>query len=445
MKKFWVQCTAITVFVFGMMWAVGQATDLKLFSAFDTISQALDDFELTDYAFNNLRPDPTVDERIVLVNFGTLNRRNVAGLIQRINEYKPRVIALDALYNCEGGLRDTLNCPQLLDTLGNLLLSNAISEARNVVMGEKLMQTDSLSKFDTNLADSLEISDPMFSDYAHEGFVTLPTDATYQEDVKIVRTLYPYFMVKGKKELAFSVQIANQYDSNKVKKFLARDKEEEIINFYGNIDVVQLRVKSLKTSETSTTNFGTGFYVVDFEDVLEGNVVPDLFHDKIVILGYLGDYLGDSAWEDKFFTPLNKKIGGRANPDMFGPVVHANAVAMILNESYVDEIPEWLQYAIAFIFCWLTVALFAWIDTNLPIWYDALSVIIQIVQIILITILIVLAFAYWNLKLELSVTLLAAALVGPCYDIFKSVQNEIQNRLTKRRELVSKEQPSGLA
>jgi hypothetical protein len=111
---------------------------------------------------------------------------------------------------------------------------------------------------------------------------------------------------------------------------------------------------------------------------------------------------------------------------------------MILNENYIDEIPQWFQYMIAFIFCWLTVALFAWMDANLPIWYDALSVIIQIIQIFLIMIVIVLAFAYWNLKLDLSITLLATALVGPCYDIFKSVQNEIQNRLTKRRELVSK-------
>jgi CHASE2 domain-containing sensor protein len=440
MKKFWIQCTAITVFVFGMMCAVGIITDLKLFSAFDTISQALSDFQLTDYAFNQLRPDPTVDDRIVLVNFSTLSRRQVAGMVQQISQHKPRVIALDARYICEGGLRDSINCPQLRDTIGNLLLSNAIMEAGNVVMGEKLMQSDSLSRFDNNLSDSIEISDNIFSDYAHEGFVNFPTDAAWQEDVKIARTLWPKFSVNGKTELAFSVQVANLYDSMKVKKFLARNKEEEIINFYGNIDVVQLRVQTSKRDDISTTNFGTGFYVIDFDDVMRENFVPDLFRDKIVILGYLGDYLGDPAWEDKFFTPLNKKMGGRANPDMFGPVVHANAVAMILNESYIDEIPQWLQYAIAFVFCWLTVALFAWIDKHLPIWYDALSVIIQIIQIILITILIVLAFAYWNLKLELSLTLLAAALVGPCYDIFKSVQNEIEHRLTKRKELVSKQQ-----
>ena len=438
MRKFWIRSLSVTVFVFLMMAAVSKITDLKMFTEFDLVSKAFADSELTDYAFKEFRQDPVVDERFVLVNFGILSRREVAELIRTINQFKPRVIGLDAFYNCEGGLRDTINCPQLLDTLGNLLLSSAISEAGNIVMGEKLMQTDSLAKFDSNLADSLEKSDPIFSDFAHEGFVTLPTDATYQEDIKIVRTIWPQVMVKGKRELAFSVQVANQYDSSKAKKFLDRNIDEEIINFFGNIDVVQLRVKSLKNSETSTTKFGTGFYVIDFDDVLKGNVTPDLFKDKIVIIGYLGDYLGQSAWEDKFFTPLNKKFGGRANPDMFGPVVHANAVAMILNENYVNEIPDWLKYFIAFLFCLLTVALFSWIDTNFPIWYDALSVIIQIFQIISIMMVIILAFAHLNLKLDLTVTLVAAALVGPCYDIFKPFQNEINNRLTKRRELVSK-------
>lgn len=438
MKKVLIQSTQVTIFVFGMMWAVSLVSDFKLFSAFDTISQALKDTQLTDYAFNQLRPDPVVDERIVLVNFGTLSRREVAQQLQIISQFKPRVIGMDALYNCEGGLRDSINCPQLLDTLGNLMLSNAIQEAGNVVLGIKLMQTDSLSQFDTEEPDSLEISDPMFSDYAQEGFVTIPTDATYQEDVKISRTIFPSRVVNGRRELAFSVRMAMMYDSVKTKRFLARNKDEEIINFRGNIEVRQLRINSLKNEETSTTNFGTMFFVVDAEDVLTGNVSPELFKDKVVVMGYLGDYLGDDAWEDKFFTPLNKKLGGRANPDMFGPVVHSNVVAMILNEDYVNVLSDWQKYLIAIITCFLTVALFMVIDDKLPIWYDALSVIIQLFLIAILMLVIIYMFAYYNLKLELDITITIIALVGPCYDIFKSVQNEINKQLTKRRERVLK-------
>jgi CHASE2 domain-containing sensor protein len=436
MKKVLIQSTQVTIFVFGMLWAVSLVSDLKLFSAFDTIGQALKDTELTDYAFNKLRPDPTVDERIVLVNFGTLKRREVAQLLQNISQFKPRVIGMDALYNCEGGLRDSINCPQLLDTLGNLMLSSAIQDAGNVVLGSKLMQTDSLGRIDTNDMDSIEMSDPVFTNYVQTGFVNIPTDATYQEDVKISRTILPSRIVNGKKELAFSVRMAMMYDSVKTKKFLARGKDEEIINFRGNIEVRQLRINSLKNEETATTNFGTMFFVVDAEDVLTGNVSPELFKDKIVVMGYLGDYLGDDAWEDKFFTPLNKKLGGRANPDMFGPVVHSNVVAMILNEDYIDVLSDWQKILIAILVCFLTVALFMTIDEKLPIWYDALSVIIQLFFIAILMLVIIYMFADYNIKLELDLTITIIALVGPCYDIFKSVQNEINKQLTRRRQRV---------
>ncbi len=436
MKKVLIQSTQVTIFVFGMLWAVSLVSDLNIFSAFDTISQALKDTELTDYAFNKLRPDPTVDERIVLVNFGTLKRREVAQLLQNISQFKPRVIGMDALYNCEGGLRDSINCPQLLDTLGNLMLSSAIQDAGNVVLGSKLMQTDSLGRIDTNDMDSIEMSDPVFTNYVQTGFVNIPTDATYQEDVKISRTILPSRIVNGKKELAFSVRMAMMYDSVKTKKFLARGKDEEIINFRGNIEVRQLRINSLKNEETATTNFGTMFFVVDAEDVLTRNVSPELFKDKIVVMGYLGDYLGDDAWEDKFFTPLNKKLGGRANPDMFGPVVHSNVVAMILNEDYIDVLSDWQKILIAILVCFLSVALFMTIDEKLPIWYDALSVIIQLFFIAILMLVIIYMFADYNIKLELDLTITIIALVGPCYDIFKSVQNEINKQLTRRRQRV---------
>lgn len=437
-KNIWYQSLAITGFVFFMLWGVGKITDLKLFTAFDTIGQAMQDFELTDYAFSNLRPEPVVDERIVMVNIGVLSRREVAEQIRILSQYKPRVIAFDGFFNCEGNLRDSINCPELLDTLGNLLLSNAIQEAGNVILGSKLLQTAALGKSDTDVFDSLEVSDPIFGNFSLEGYTNLPTNALYQEDVKLCRSIIPRTSVNGREQLYFGVQIAKQYDSAKAIKFLARNKYEELLNFRGNIEVRQLRIQSIKNEEVGSTNFKTMFFVVDADQVLREEVIPELFKDKIVIMGYLGDYLGDPAWEDKFFTPLNKKVAGRANPDMFGPVLHANAVAMILNEDYIDEIPLWGQISIAIVVCILTVALFIVIDTRLPMWFDALSVIIQIIELLLISSLIITAFVAWSLKLELSVAIGVSALVGPCYDIFKSAKGELERRLTKRREKVLK-------
>lgn len=445
MKKLWLESVLITLLVFGMLWGANVISDLKMFSAFDPIGQALKDFELTDYAFSNLRDDPKPDQRIVLVNIGVLPRRGIAEQIRILSGYKPRVIAFDGFFNCEGNLRDSVNCPELLDTLGNLMLSNAIQEAGNVVLGTKLLQTDSLSQFDIDVYDSIEASDPMFRDYAAEGFTSLPTDATYQEDVKLCRSIYPRRTIRGKDELYFSVQIAMLYDSVKALKFLARGNDEELINFRGNIEVLRLRIANAKANDTGTTRFPM-FYVVDYDQLLNGEVLPELFKDNIVIMGYLGDYLGDPAWEDKFFTPLNKKVAGRANPDMFGPVLHANALAMILNEDYVDEIPEWIQYAIAFVVGLLTVVVFFIIDDKLPHWFDALSVLVQLVEVLLISALIVQAFAMWSLKLELSVAIGISALVGPTYDIYKSIKTEIQRGLERRqlRKLEKAQAKAGL-
>jgi CHASE2 domain-containing sensor protein len=419
-----------------MLWGANNITDLKIFTAFDVIGQALKDFELTDYAFSNLRPDPVVEERIILVNIGQLTRREIAQEILILNQLNPRVIAYDGFFNCEGGLRDSINCPAVVDTLGNLMLASAIADANNFVLGSKLLQSDSLNNYDVEYYDSMEYSDDMFTVDAKSGFVSLPTNATYQEDVKLCRTIFPKWEVNGEQELAFSVQVAMQYDSVKAKKFLARDKKEELINFRGNMEVLQLRISSEKNDETNTSNYPTMFYTVDADQLLRGEVLPELFKDRIVLLGYMGDYLGDQAWEDKFFTPLNKKVAGRANPDMFGLVLHANVVTMILNEDYIDEMSDWGKYAIAFFVCLFTVALFIYIDNKLPAWFDALSVTIQLVELLLISLIIIQAFSWWSLKLDLTVAIGVSALVGPSYDIFKSFQNEINRRLTNRRNKV---------
>ena len=444
MKKFWLQCLYITVFVFVMMWGLNKITDFKLFNAFDPISQALADFKMSDYAFSNLRPDPLVDERIVVVNIGNLARRDVAQQINIIRQFNPKVIGVDSFFDCEGRLRDSVNCPALLDTLGNLLLADAIKQAGNVVLVSKLLQKTKTA-FDKDAIgyDSMEFSDIEFRLYAKNGFANLVTDADYQEDVKQCRSFVPKYRVNEEDHYAFAIEMCKMYDSAKTNRFLARNKEEEIINYRGNVEIQDIRLKTVRQLETATTRYPQMFYAIDVDQILNGDFDPSLFKDKIVILGFLGEYFGDQSWSDKYFTPLNKKVAGRANPDMFGVVVHANIVAMILNEDYVDELTEWQQIAIAIIICFFTVSLFITIDTRLPMWFDTLSVTIQVVQILAISGVIVYAFASWSFVMELTLTLAASALVGPCYDIYKGFQNQFSiwryKRITKTESEVLSE------
>ncbi|MGC1242283.1 MAG: CHASE2 domain-containing protein [Chryseosolibacter sp.] len=446
MKKFWLNCFLATAFVFVFMWGLSRLTQLQLFNAFDPIGQALSDFELTDYAISNLRADPLVDERIVLVNIGNIPRAAIAEQIRIISRHKPRVIAIDGFFNCEGGLRDTLNCPQLLDTLGNLLLSSAIQEAGNVVLVSKLLQSSKLYKAGImNEYDSLEYSDPPFMKHATSGYANLSTDADYQEDVKICRSFVPRMTVNGKEELAFAVQIAMLYDSARTREFLSREKEEEIINYRGNVEMQDVRLASIRNKDLSTTKYPVMFFALDVDQVFREEFFSEMIRDKVVIFGFLGQYFGDPSWNDKFFTPLNKQVAGRANPDMFGLVIHANILSMILNGDVVNELEEWHKYAIAFIFCFFNIALFFYFNEKFPVWFDSLSLTLQVIQIVLLMGFTIWIFSESAFKLDLTITLATIALAGPVFGFYDNVlttlvRNWKDKRLTNRKEEVLKTQ-----
>ena len=408
MRKFWLDCIIATAFVFLAMWGIFGLTKLNIFNAFDSIGTALGDVELTDYVFSGLRDDPKVEENIVVINFGRVSRRKIAEELQIISKYKPRVIGIDGFFDCKG-FYDTVNCPQLIDTLGNLMLANAIREAGNVVLVSKVLQKD--TTLDANTFDSLRRSDDMYLSAAlGDGYASLETDAAYQDDAKTCRTFNPKLKIKDEFHYAFSVELARAFDSVKTEKFLQRDNYSEVINYRGNVyDIF------------GTTNYPQMFYTLDIEQVMNEEFVSEMLKDKIVIMGFLGEYLGDPSWNDKFYTPLNKKLAGKANPDMFGVVVHANIVSMILREDYVDQMANWQEAIMAVILCLLNVALFSLINTNMPLWYDGITKLLQLIQLLLYSMLMVLIFHWSTFKLSITLTLAAVALVGDVYEIYMSV------------------------
>src|SRR5687767_2265447 len=108
MKRLIVRGIVVTLFVGVTGLGFSQLTKLEILSAFDPISKALEEFELTDHVFSNLRETPEPDPRLVILNFSTASRRDVSQAIRIISASKPKVIGIDGFYNCEGGLYDTL-------------------------------------------------------------------------------------------------------------------------------------------------------------------------------------------------------------------------------------------------------------------------------------------------------------------------------------------------
>ena len=412
MKRFLLDCLFATVFVFIVLVGIRGISKLNIFSAFDPLGQALGDMELTDIAFSQVREDPPIDTNIVIVNIGYLSRGQIGQQIKTLSACKPKVIALDIIFSCDW-LQDSLQCPQAYDTLENAAFASAVRGFENMVMGMRIAQTDSLvAKFgDIDMYDSIEHSYPTLLQNAHEGFVNLETEAEHQEDLKTCRRFPPQLkMMNGDQQLAFSVKIAMLYDSVKTQRFLARKKASEAINYRGNI-----------VDWHGASNFAGRYPVLDWDQAMDTSMfAPGMIKDKIVLLGFLGADLRDTSWDDKFFTPLNKAYAGKSRPDMYGIVVHANIVSMILSEDYVDELAEWQAYLIAFLMVFLNVALFFKINARLPLWFDALSLFAQLAQVAILGLLMVQFFAWYNFKLNLTVTLAGIALVGTCFELYNS-------------------------
>jgi CHASE2 domain-containing sensor protein len=402
-----------TLFVFLLLAGLKWVTEFNIFNAFDPLGKALGDMELTDIAFSQLREDPPIDTNIVIVNIGYLSRGDIGRQIMTLNQFKPKVIALDIIFACDGGLRDSINCPQAYDTLNNMIFASAVQETKTMVLAEKLWQSKALIKQygDIDIYDSIEHTDAELRGVAYEGFVNLETDAAHQEDLKVCRTYNPKMEVAEKTELAFSTMVAMLYDSSKTQRYLDREEHSETINYRGNI-----------VDWHGASSYPGRYAVLDWDQALDTTqFVTSMIKDKIIIMGFLGSDLRDTSWDDKFITPLNTNYAGKTRPDMYGVVVHANAVSMILNEDYIGNLDVFDEYLIAFVVCFLNVALFSLITRKMPIWFDGLSIVIQLFQILVFSFLMIYMFSWINFKLSITTTLAAVALVGTCFEIYNSV------------------------
>lgn len=425
MKRFWFHCLMVTLFTAAFGYGIKFLLDLKAFSAFDPISQALGDMEISDISFH-MREEIPYDTNVAVVNIGNLDRAGIAAEIRNISRYKPAVIGFDILFSS----------PK--DTLLDFQLASALAEANErgvkIVLAEKLHQSDSLRNIDTAVQDSIEHPIEILRQFGYEGYVNLDTDAEHQEDLKTCRKVNPQVMVNGKQELAYSVMMAKLSDSILTQKFLNRNNVTESVNYSGNV---------VDYHEASDTLYWNKIFLLDPEQALDTTYIPEyepFLKGKVVLFGFLGNDMFDTSWDDKFFTPINKNIAGKSRPDMYGVVVHANIVSMILKQDYVFEMADWQEYMIAFIVLILTVALFFKIEEKLPIWYDLLSLLIQVVLVIIFSVIMVVAFAYFSVKLNFTTTLGAAALVGTCFELYNGgilrLYHVITDRFTKPKDEV---------
>ncbi|MEM6525991.1 MAG: CHASE2 domain-containing protein [Bacteroidota bacterium] len=412
----WLDSLFGTIFIYLFMYVISLIPAFRIFEAFDAVGQALEDFEMTDVAFNKLREPLPPDTTFVLVNMGNLDRSGIARQIQIVDRYGPKVIGMDSFFKGYNG-----------DTLGSLALAGAFASLEaELVMVSKVEQTDSLAALykGEEMYDYLYTSDSMYTFNAHQAIANLDTKADYQDDVKICRAFPPKRtdLSTGMEHMAFAAKMVELYEPGITDRLMERDKEYEIINYRG--DFVNFFGDNDK--------FSTRFYALDWDQVLNEDFVPGMLKDKIVIFGFLGAYFGAPEWEDKFFTPINPKMAGRANPDMFGPVIHANIASMILNQDYVDSFTPTIDTILGVILCFLNVLWFSHIYRKYGVWYDGLTKLIQVFEVALILFLIINVFSTYSFKMELTYGLIALALAGDLLEVYYGVVRNLFSQAGRR-------------
>lgn len=378
-----------TIFVFLFMGLL-QASNIQI-EILNVFEQVFENFQLTDIYYSKFRDKDKepFEKDIVIVNIGKLDRKGIAKQIARLSAEKPKVMGIDA----------TFVGPRPKDPVGDFMLAQSL---RSVGKSFVIATMPSEWNKTTSVFDTLNMPYAPFAvetDHAHV-FTGVLTD----DDFTTWREFPVYVNLKnGDKEYALAVKMAEKFAPEKTEKFLKRGNQVEHIYFKGNLDkYIKLDVDELNDPER------------DFSFV----------KDKIVLFGYMGDGYTDKHWDDdKFFTPLNNNVVGRGYPDMYGVVVHANIISMILDGSYIDMMPDWLSYFLAFLLCYFNAVIFMWIveNQNLSVWYNAITKSIQLIEAIIVLFLTTILFGSFSYHANFTLMFLVILLSGDLIEIFSEI------------------------
>lgn len=303
---------------------------------------AVNDIDFTDLYYQ-YKPRSKADENIVIVNIGYNSRTELASMLKIISDSHPKVIGGDIFFDYEV---DTL------DLMGTSLLSDQVKTMNNLVLASAYLGKDE------DGVDIIARQSPSIREYVREGIVSLNI-ATDDPQYGTVRSFYPITEIDKTKHLSFGFLVASFLDST----VLSHATEDEtMIRWYGYGGLSSGRV----------------FKTFDSHQIINGEFQRSDIEGKIVLMGFMGETLGDYVPGDIFFTPLNGKIIGRSLPDMYGVEVHANVIKMIVDKDFIHH-----SKTTDFVFNLIFIAIFAltlfWVQARYDKQYSILSKIALIV------------------------------------------------------------------
>jgi CHASE2 domain-containing sensor protein len=429
------------------------------------------------------------------------DRGCIATEIMAINRYKPKVMALDMFFrnekkgNAEQIMKDSL-LEAALSQSKNLVMAtqmiygpetgaftellhshprfikNAVPAYVNLITDEGKIKKGQISKRTVRTFSIRErIIDTLYK-FDTIKFKSKAEFLSYEKQLK-EKKLHPYtvldshFVLKPKVSkvvdslhYSFPYHIVRLFDKKKADKALSRKKKKDIINYYGNVSVGRLKFQYISREELlgvyETITFyeqkiKAGFKLdeneqAEYSSALEGAKTHEkIIKDKIVLMGIvplidLSDpkSLASITYEDTYYTPLNPNYVGRSYPDMYGLMIHANVIAMMLDENYINESPIWLSVTIGILSTILAVLFFSYLFNNYETVYRLGRKTIQFAVGVFMLLIIVFSFHWFNyfIRLELAAAcvLLSTGSMRMYYRTVRPLMEKIGLRKSKPKE-----------
>lgn len=295
-------------------------------SFFKPLKETLKDFSFLDvYYSENFNPSNTVNNDIILINIEQRDRFEIAQLLDAVKNEQPKVIGLDIIFK------------EQKEPFIDSILINSL-QASNIV-------TAFLIKKDSVIANN-----SVFNTSSASGFINL----NFNDKTNVIREFASVKNLGDTSYTSFTSQVVRSYSASNWEEYNYDQKlsKEKVIKFYGNYDT---------------------FLTFGFDEFMQNNY-KELIKDKIVLLGYLGTPTGNiNDVEDKHFTPLNKATAGKSNPDMFGIVVHANIINMMIKNEFMYSVSTIWIGIITFLFTFFGIMFFIWFEERDLIYFYALK------------------------------------------------------------------------
>jgi CHASE2 domain-containing sensor protein len=345
---------------------------------FDPIKLALQDFDYNDLAYSKMHKNETTEvDSILIVNIGKSDRNEIAALIDKVQERKPKVVGVDVVFNEPKSAEE------------DSLLISTLSKHKNLVLAYEMRgkkRQDTPHGFLRKKAYT-------------SGYVNF-----IGEEGGVNRSFAPFIKNGSETYPAFSTEVVRLVNPAAYKKLVDRGKKAETINY---------------------TRRNEQFLVIDGMDIMTGMDSTDL-RNRIVLLGYTSDDQNDI--EDKKFTPMNAKSFGKSVPDMAGVNVHANIINMVIQGKYINKMPKWLTWGLAFVICWLHMAIFLAYAIERHLWFHLAAKVAQVVSAVLFILIGLNVFYHFDYKVNLVPSFVAIILAVDVLYFYEAICNWLHKK-----------------